>query len=115
MAYLEYPQYAKLKKFSLKTAIPMTQLIREAIDARISTGDKYVLGYNAGLKDAIRIVEENKASKMRFPSGKSFAELITEDIEKSFATEGDDEKTGDAGATEGRTGDEEQGDPRLGI
>lgn len=82
MAYLPYAQYAKLKKYSLKHGINMSQVIRESLDARIDGGDQYLIGFNAGLAEAVAAVEGNKAAKMRFPSGASFAELVTADINK---------------------------------
>ena len=33
------------------------------------------------VKKAMIVVKENNVTKMRFPSGKSFAELINEDLE----------------------------------
>jgi len=81
MAYIDERQYARMRKFSLITRIPMSQLIREAIEMRIASGDPYTTGFNAGLDKAISVVTVNKASQMRFPSGKSFAELINEEIE----------------------------------
>jgi hypothetical protein len=81
MAYIEDEQYTRMKKFSLKSRIPMSQLIREAIDMRIAKGTPYVDGFNAGISKAITVVSANKAAEMRFPSGKSFAELINSDLE----------------------------------
>lgn len=83
MAYIEEDQYARMRKFSTKTRIPMSQLIREAIDMRIATNAPYVDGFNAGLQKAMSIVSANKAAEMRFPSGKSFAELINTDLEQA--------------------------------
>lgn len=81
MAYIDSAQHAKMKKFSGKLRIPMSQLIREAIDMRITSGNQYLHGFNAGLVKAQSVVSANKAAEMRFPSGKSFAELINADIE----------------------------------
>lgn len=83
MAYIDEEQYARMRKFSTKTRIPMSQLIRESIDMRIATGSQYVEGFNSGIKKAMTIVSSNKAAEMRFPSGRSFAELINEDLEKA--------------------------------
>ena len=80
MAYIEEGQYGRMRKFSLKSRIPMSQLIREAIEIRIAAGDPYTSGFNDGLDKAVNVVANNKASQMRFPSGKSFAELFTEEI-----------------------------------
>lgn len=81
MAYIEEEQYARMRKFSTKSRVPMSHLIREAIDMRIAPNAPYVDGYNAGLQKAMAVVSGNKAAEMRFPSGKSFAELINADLE----------------------------------
>lgn len=82
MAYIDEGQYARMKKFCNKNKIAMSQLIREAIEIRITPGNPYTEGFNNGVKSAIQVVADNKASAMRFPSGKSFAELMTEDLER---------------------------------
>jgi hypothetical protein len=61
---------------------------------RLASGDPYTTGFNDGLNKAITIVSDNKAAQMRFPSGRSFAELVNEDIanarmeEQGESTEG---------------------------
>jgi hypothetical protein len=82
MAYIDETQYNQMKKFCNKNKLAMSQLIREGIQIRITPGNPYTEGYNAGIKSAMKVVADNKASAMRFPSGKSFAELINEDLEK---------------------------------
>ena len=82
MAYIDETQYNQMKKFCNKNKLAMSQLIREGIQIRITPGNPYTEGYNAGIKSAMKVVADNKASGMRFPSGKSFAELINEDLEK---------------------------------
>lgn len=79
-AYLSESQYVLLKQFSQKTSVSMTKIIRESIDARLSSGDQYVSGYNQGLLDAVSMINRNNVSKMSFPSGKTFGEILTEDI-----------------------------------
>lgn len=88
MAYMEEETINNLKKFSKRNRIPMARVVREAVTARISPGDKYISGFNDGIRKAMIVVEENKATQMRFPSGKSFAELIKEDLENHFMQEG---------------------------
>lgn len=90
MAYIEEDQYARMRKFSTKARLPMSHLIREAIDMRIAPNAPYVDGFNAGLKKAMSVVAGNRAAEMRFPSGKSFAELINTDLE-AVAMEKNDE------------------------
>ena len=119
MAYLEYQQYGRLKLFSAKTKIPMSQIIREAIEARISSGDRYQTGYNSAINHAIEVVKNNKAAKMRFPSGKSFADLIVEDLQlltlkANHETEAT-AKPSISGGHEESTGGEDGSDTRLGI
>lgn len=79
-AYLSESQYAALKQFAKQTGVSMTHLIREGIDARLSSGNLFLAGYNQGLQDAISAINQNNISKMTFPSGKTFGELIVEDI-----------------------------------
>lgn len=80
LTYLDPREYVKLKKFAHKNKTPMTQIVREAITARISDSNAYVNGYNDGLQEAIDAVNAMKHAQMRFPSGKSFAELVTDDL-----------------------------------
>lgn len=87
MAYIEDSQHAAMMKYSKKANIPMSQLIREAISLRIAPDNPYRAGFNDGLNKAMKVVESNKASQMRFPSGKSFAELVNEDIENAKMVE----------------------------
>lgn len=96
LAYLTPSEYAKLKKFSKANKLPMTQIVREAITARVATGNPYIKGFNDGLEECIRAVNDMQHAKMRFPSGKSFAELVTDDLIVRRMKEVKDE----AGATE---------------
>lgn len=87
MAYIEDAQHAAMVKYSRKTLIPMSQLVREAIALRLATTNPYRSGFNDGLKKAMDVVTANKAAQMRFPSGKSFAELVNEDLDKAQMSE----------------------------
>lgn len=80
LTYLQMADYVKLKKFSSRNKTSMTQVVREAVTARISVGDPYVAGFNAGLQEAIDAVNAMKHAQMRFPSGKSFAELVSDEL-----------------------------------
>ncbi len=122
MAYLTFDQYARLKRFASKNDVPMAQVIRESIDARIASGDRYSHGYNTALKDAMRVVAENKAARMRFPSGKSFADFVNEDLQKLVIKENQHEakredhaRQHEAGESAQGAGSEGQGDPDLGV
>jgi len=115
MAYLEYAIYADLKKFSKKSNISMSQIVREAIVGRISDGDRYVAGFNDGVNKSISVVHANRAAKMRFPSGKSFAELVVENLQQLKQTGGTHEKTADTGTAASGAGDEKCSDQGLGL
>lgn len=81
MAYIDESQHKHMTRLSKKINIPMSQLVREAINMRLASGDPYTSGFNSGLNKAVSIVSANKAAQMRFPSGRSFAELVNEEIE----------------------------------
>ena len=93
MAYLDPGVYKDMKAFSKRKRTPMSQLIREAIHARISSGDVYTAAFNAGVKASMQCTLDNKASQMRFPSGKSFGELVCDELGKLLLVE--DEKPTD--------------------
>lgn len=80
LTYLDPREYVRLKKFAAKHKTPMTQIVREAITARIVDNNAYVTGYNDGLQEAINAINAMKHAQMRFPSGKSFAELVTDEL-----------------------------------
>lgn len=94
LTYLEPQDYVKLKKFAVKHKMPMTQIIRQAISARIVDGNAYINGFNDGLDEAINAVNAMKHAQMRFPSGKSFAELVTDDLVVRRMKETKDELNG---------------------
>lgn len=87
MAYIEESQHMALFRYARKAQIPMSQLVREAIALRIAPENPYRSGFNDGLKRAIDVVAKNTAAQMRFPSGKSFAELLSEELETAMMGE----------------------------
>ena len=86
LSYLEPGEYTMLKKYSVQTKTPMTQLMREAVTMRVSSGEQYLNGYNNGITKAIDVLKANQASNMRFPSGRSFGEIIEDDLLKEILT-----------------------------
>ena len=52
--------------------------------------DPFNKGFNQGLYEAIRIANVCEGAKMMFPSGKSYAQVVIDDIEK-FLREHKDE------------------------
>ena len=79
MTYLSPKDIALLRKFSKQTKTPMTQIVREAIHLRMAD-NPYTAGFNDGLNTAIDTVKNIQAAQMRFPSGKSFAELVEDEV-----------------------------------
>ena len=96
MAYFAQKDIIKLKRFSKQTKTPMAQIIREAVEARMSAGNPYTAGFNAGVQKSIDSVSKITAAQMRFPSGKSFAELVAEELEKELIAEAEHEVGGTA-------------------
>lgn len=117
--YLEPQLHFQLKEFSGSSGIPMSKLIRESLVMRMSPNDKYMSGFNNGLKTAMFVIAEHKASQMRFPSGKSFAELLNTEVEKHLMESSDERKnfakSNAAGSNEGSTSGERQADADLGV
>ena len=94
MIYLTQPDADRLKRFAKKMRVPVTQIAREAITARISAGDPYVTGFNDGIEKSIVTIEDWQPAKMRFPSGASFAEVIQQEIQKQKLVEAKDDEGG---------------------
>lgn len=96
MAYLLPGDIARLRRFSKLNKIPMAQVVREGLEARLSSGNQYTSGFNSGLLKAVDVVNQMEAAQMRFPSGKSFAELIEQEVSKNVIQEMEDEADGEA-------------------
>jgi len=80
MIYITLKQRASAKIFAKKERIPVSQLFREGLDMRMSPGDKFNAGFNEGIKQAMDVTKNSKGGQMRFPSGKSFADIVCEDL-----------------------------------
>lgn len=80
MTYLDAPEHLRLKKFAKQKKMTMAKIIREAILLRMADNNPYIQGHNEAVTKCIKMIEANTAAQMRFPSGKSFAELITDEL-----------------------------------
>jgi len=89
MTYLTPKDIIRLKRFSKTTKTPMSQIVRDALSAKLASGDPYTSGFNDGLKKAIDVVSGIQAAQMRFPSGLSFAELVDQEVCKHEMTQGE--------------------------
>jgi hypothetical protein len=83
MVYVDPVERDKIQAYAKKEKTNVSQLARESFRMRMSgNGDPFNNGFNQGLNEAMRIVSQTEGAKMMFPSGKSFAKLVCEEIEK---------------------------------
>ena len=89
--YVETAEKARITKFAEKSDLSVGQLSREAFQMRMAGGNNpFNKGFNQGLNEAMRIVNACEGATMMFPSGKTFAKVVCDDIEK-FLREHKDE------------------------
>jgi hypothetical protein len=83
MVYIDPVDRNKIQTYSKKEGINVSQLAREAFKMRMAgTEDPFNGGFNQGLNEAMRIARNTTGAKMMFPSGKSFADLVCDEIGK---------------------------------
>jgi len=83
MIYLDPFEAARLSEYADKECTSASKIAREGIQMRMRDKfDQYVTGFNDGLNEALRVAATSKGGQMMFPSGKSFSQLVCEDIEK---------------------------------
>jgi hypothetical protein len=76
-------ELADLKKFAKSGKKPVSHVAREGIRMRLAGEDNpYNQGYDDGLNAAMEIAQKTKGAQMRFPSGKSFGQLVCDEIDK---------------------------------
>ena len=82
MTYINDADYIKLRKFAKTKKLTMAQVLREGLSMRVAVDNPYLQGFNEGLDASIKIISGHHAAQMRFPSGQSFADLMTDEIMK---------------------------------
>ena len=82
MTYINDADYVKLRKFAKSRKLTMAQVLREGLSMRVAVDNPYLRGFNEGLDASIKIISGHHAAQMRFPSGQSFADLMTDEIIK---------------------------------
>lgn len=80
ITYLDEDSHTELKKFAKAKKLTMAKLLREGLVMRMSEGHAYIHGFNECLKQVETLLNNNRAAQMRFPSGKSFAEMMIDEI-----------------------------------
>ena len=89
--YLPHELAEKFEKYAKKNDITQSKIVCEGIVMRMSgNDDPFNQGFNQGLNEAIRITNSCEGATMMFPSGKTFAKVVSDDIEK-FLREHKDE------------------------
>lgn len=82
MIYLTADNADRLTDYAKGHNISASKIAREGIDLRLNKeGNVYDIAYNEALDTAIDVIRNTKGAQMMFPSGKSFAELVCENIE----------------------------------
>ena len=82
MTYINDADYVKLRKFAKSRKLTMAQVLREGLSMRVAVDNPYLRGFNEGLDASIKIISGHHAAQMRFPSGASFAEIISDELIK---------------------------------
>ena len=83
MIYLPIKDADEFRKYARKTKLSGSQIAKEGIAMRrAGENDPFNQGFNAGLNEAMNLVRQTKGAQMMFPSGKSFAQLVCDEIEK---------------------------------
>lgn len=81
MIYVSKDLLIKWEEFCYDRAKTKSALAREALEMRLnSSGNDYTSGFNAGLEAAADAISKVDAFKMSFPSGKTFADLMADEV-----------------------------------
>jgi hypothetical protein len=79
MIYVTPDDKEALSKYALDNKMTVSQIVREGVRMRLQSND-FNTGFNDGLNEAIKIAHSTEGAKMMFPSGKSFAELVSSNL-----------------------------------
>ena len=83
MIYLPIKDADVFRKYVKKSNLTQSQIAKEGIVMRMAgDNDPFNQGFNGGLNEAMNIVKNTEGAKMMFPSGKSFSDLVCDEIEK---------------------------------
>jgi hypothetical protein len=83
MIYVPPAELTELKRFAKSAKKPVSHIAREGIRMRLAGEENpYNQGYDDGLNAAMEIAQKTKGAQMRFPSGKSFGQLVCDEIDK---------------------------------
>ena len=80
MVYMPLGQRARVKIYAKKGLMPVSQVVREGIEMRMAIGDRYTSGWNDALIEVAKVIKECPAGQMKFPSGRSFSDMLCDDV-----------------------------------
>jgi hypothetical protein len=82
MVYIEPKELSELKKYAKSTKKTVSQIVREGVSMRLAEADDpYSKGLREGLNKAMELAKNASGAQMKFPSGKTFGELVCDEIE----------------------------------
>jgi len=83
MVYIEPKELGELKRYAKSTKKTVSQVVREGVSMRMAgiSEDPYNRGMMEGLNKAMELTRATKGAQMKFPSGKSFSDLVCDEIE----------------------------------
>ena len=83
MVYVLKDDFPEIEAYAKKHKINLSQLGREALKIRISPeSDQYLNGLNDGLDVGMNAIRDSNWAQMIFPSGRTFADLICDELER---------------------------------
>ena len=83
MIYMDPKELSALKRFAKANDLTVSSIAREGVRMRLA-GDNnpYNKGFNEALDVAMSVANKTEGAKMIFPSGKSFGEMVCDEIKK---------------------------------
>ena len=84
MVYIEPKELGELKRYAKTTRKTVSQIVREGVSMRMAgvQEDPYSKGFKEGLNKAMELTRSTDGAQMKFPSGKSFGDLVCDEIER---------------------------------
>lgn len=83
MIYMDPKELSNLRRYAKLHKVSISSVAREGIRMRMAgEEDPYNSGYNEALDVAMKLTNNTNGAKMMFPSGKSFGQLVCDEIEQ---------------------------------
>jgi len=76
--YLPRDQINKIKQMAKSRKA--SAFIRDALTMALEKGDQFTTGYNKGLRDACKVIQETKETEMIAIKGRTISEILIEQI-----------------------------------